>query len=605
MSIFNELKRRNVIRVALAYLAGAWLLIQIADTVFPAYDLPISALNVLITTLAIGFVPILLVAWAFEWTSQGIMRDAGVADSVAPHSSRGLDRFIVVALALALGFFVFDKFVLDPARDDAEMDAAIEVALMQARKDALFGSYGNKSIAVLPFINMSPDPDQTFFADGISEELINLLAKIPELRVISRSSAFSIRGDDINIPDVARKLDVAHVLEGSVRRSGDKIRITAQLIEAETDTHLWSSTYDREIDDLFSIQDEIARIVVDELEIELLGSLPTARRTDPKSYALFLQARNLIYRGDVDDVRKAEALLRQVLERDPDFVPALTGLVMAIFFQTGDNPDSAYSREEAPPLIFDLLSRALAIDPNDGVANAYLAGYNYEAQRDLTATAELVEIALANGPANPEVLRMTAGFAKLIGRFDESVLLAQRAAELDPLCVVCLFDLSLAYLFAGRLDEAESTLRHFQVFRPQGGWLSLGRILLLRGEPEAALAAFETRKSSGAFWQSSRALALFDLGRIAEFESTLADAIDRGAESGPVDIARVYAWTGDVDSAFVWLDKAFGNSIEDFHFIVWDPVFRKLHEDARWLALRERAGLGPELLAAIEFDILQ
>ncbi len=238
MSFLAELKRRNVIRVLIAHLAAAWFLVQIADTVVPAYGLPESVVGILITVLAIGLIPVLIISWAFEWTPAGLRRDSDVApgESIAPQTGKTLDRVIMVVLAMAVGFFAFDKFVLDPGRD-AELAE-------QVRADTRIESFGDRSIAVLPFVNMSSDPEQVYFSDGVAEEILNLLAKMKELRVISRTSAFVHRGD-VNIPDVAKALNVAYELEGSVRRSGDQIRVTAQLIDARTDTHVWSDTWDR------------------------------------------------------------------------------------------------------------------------------------------------------------------------------------------------------------------------------------------------------------------------------------------------------------------------------------------------------------------------
>ncbi len=278
MSLLAELKRRNVLRVIVAYLAGSWLLLQIADVVLPRLGVPDRVLTILIIVVAIGFVPALVISWVFEWTPEGLKRDAEVApgESIAPQTGKTLDRVIMVVLALAVGFFAFDKFVLDPARDVVREDAAEH----RGRIDALIESYGDKSIVVLPFVNMSSDPEQGFFSDGISEEILNLLAKIRELRVISRSTAFAYRGE-VHVPTVAKELNVAYVLEGSVRMAGNTVRITAQLIDARVDAHVWSETWDRELVDIFEIQDEVARNVADQLQLQLLGQRLESQKIDP------------------------------------------------------------------------------------------------------------------------------------------------------------------------------------------------------------------------------------------------------------------------------------------------------------------------------------
>ena len=373
---FEELKRRNILRVAIAYLAVSWLLIQVADTIFPAYGLPDSALTILITILAIGFIPALILAWVFELTPEGVKRDQDV-DRSSPASvaaGKNLDRLIIVVLVLALGYLAVDKFVLDPARD-VEL---VEEATLQGRTQALSESYGEKSIAVLPFVNMSSDPEQEYFSDGISEEVLNLLSQIPQLRVISRSSSFSFRGKDIHIPTVAEQLNVAHVLEGSVRKAGNRIRITAQLIDARSDTHLWSETYDRTLDDIFAVQDEIAAEVVAALKLTLLGPSPHVERMKPEAYTLYLQTIHLLNQLREEHLPRAEALIRRALALDPDNIRLLQALGWVNYQQAGVNDLSADESCELRQVVHD---RMLAIHPDhpahplvSRLASPYLQG---------------------------------------------------------------------------------------------------------------------------------------------------------------------------------------------------------------------------------------
>lgn len=277
MSLIRELKRRNVIRVAVGYLAGAWLLIQIIETLFPIFGLEESSIRVVVIILAIGFLPAVIAAWVFEITPEGLVKDSGTPgqSDVATHAR--FDRIIIATLVLAVAVFAVHTFVLDPQRDAAEREAA----RLEGRSDAFVESFGDKSIAVLSFENMSSDPEQAFFADGISEELLNLLARIEGLRVTSRTSAFAFQDSDASIPEIAEQLKVAYVLEGSVRSDGENIRITAQLIDARADTHVWSETYDRKFEDIFAIQDDVAERVVSELKIKMSVGMPMAARHDP------------------------------------------------------------------------------------------------------------------------------------------------------------------------------------------------------------------------------------------------------------------------------------------------------------------------------------
>jgi len=268
MSILRELQRRNVLRVAAGYVALSWLIVQVMDTLAEAFSFTGDHIRMAVIVLAVGFIPAMIISWAFELTPEGLKRDADVRhDTLAAKASKQrLDRFVMAALALAVAYFVIDELLIEPRQGPVTVS--------------------ERSIAVLPFVNMSSDPEQEYFSDGISEELLNLLARIPELRVISRSSAFSYKGKDVNVPDVARELNVAHVLEGSVRKAGNTIRITAQLIHGPTDEHVWSETWDRELVDIFAIQDEIAANVVERLRLELLGEVPTKTPVDPEAYTL-------------------------------------------------------------------------------------------------------------------------------------------------------------------------------------------------------------------------------------------------------------------------------------------------------------------------------
>jgi TolB-like protein len=296
MSLYNELKRRNVLRVGAAYIVAGWLIIQVVETIFPAFGFGDAAIRTVVIVLAIAFIPSLILSWVFEITPEGMKREVDVVrdDSTTYITGKRLDRIIMVLLAMALGYFAFDKFVLDPVRDDQ----IVETAHQEGRSEALVESYGDKSIAVLAFVNMSDDAGNEYFSDGISEEILNLLTKIPELRVISRSSAFSFKGKGTQIPEIAKILNVAHILEGSVRKAGNQVRITAQLIDARSDTHLWSETYDRELANIFAVQDEIAGEIASKLQAALVDPAQTAQPTESEeAYDKFLRGWHFIRQG--------------------------------------------------------------------------------------------------------------------------------------------------------------------------------------------------------------------------------------------------------------------------------------------------------------------
>jgi len=285
-----ELRQRNVHRVALAYLAGSWLLIQVIETLTPDF-LPPVVFRTSVIVLAIGFVPALILSWKFEWTATGIKReDSGPSDS-ARSNSRIFDQVVTVVLLLAVAYFAIDKFVFDPARDEAEIVAAEEEATKRALSGVFLDEFRDRSILVVPFLNLSSDPEQEYFVDGISEELLNQLARIEELRVISRSTSWTFKGRNVDVGEVHRKFDVSHILEGSVRKAGDQVRITAQLIDARTDTHLWSQTYDESLDDILLVQEEISVAVADRLHLEIFSSRSPHEGIDRRAYELYLRAR--------------------------------------------------------------------------------------------------------------------------------------------------------------------------------------------------------------------------------------------------------------------------------------------------------------------------
>ncbi len=436
MSFIQELKRRNVLRAGIAYAAVAWLLIQVSDTIFPAYGLPPSTLTILITILGIGFVPLLVFAWVFEFTPEGLKRDKEVArsDAAVIATGKNFDRVIMAVLALALGYFAVDKFVLDPARD-LEL---VEEASLQGRSQALVESYGEKSIVVMPFVNMSSDPEQEYFSDGVSEELLNLLAQIPELRVISRSTAFAFKGKDIVVPDVAKKLNVEYVLEGSVRKAGNQVRITVQLIDARTDTHLWSETYERTLDDIFRIQNEISSNVVSELKLKLLGGLPRAEEIDPRAYELYLQARYILHTSqNPNQTNEAKEKLQEMLEYQPGFLPAISELTRANLRIAQQSSDPVLI-EEAKSRMRELVARMVELDPNSNYPNTWISFMAQFWERDFQKAATHRERALASATDSEIInLLMAAAMFKDLGRLDEALATMEYVVSRDPACTPC------------------------------------------------------------------------------------------------------------------------------------------------------------------------
>jgi len=586
LSFLNELKRRNVLRVGAAYIVGSWLLIQVAETIFPLFGFGDAPARLVVIVLFIGFIPSLIFAWAFEFTPEGLKKEADVDhdDSMARVTTRRLDLAILVVLLLALGYFAFDKFVLDPARDQSKVKAARQ----EGRTEALVESYGDKSIAVLPFVDMSADKDQEYMSDGIAEELLNLLARIPELRVISRSSAFSYKGKDIKLAKVAEELNVAHILEGSVRKAGNQVRITVQLVEARSDTNLWSQTYDRILDDIFVIQDEIAAAVVDGLKVTLLGAMPEQRETDPEVYALYLQGRYFTNIKSEENFEKALKVLNQAVAIDPDYAPAwvATSIVYGEQLKYGFLP-----AEQAFTLSMAAIEKALEIDPNMADAWASLA-YLKRGRSDWAGAKVAIDKALELEPNNSMVIGAAATLAGTFGQLDKSIELFERNVRLNPLSLGGIRALAIRYVCAGRDDEALETLNRILVIHPGFPWIHhiLAEAYLLKGDAETAL--IESNKEppnrNSAFL---KARIFSTLGREAEAQALIRQLLEGPADLAPLPMARTYAWRGENDLAFEWLEKMSRQNNPNYTLFLIEPWFRNLVNDPRYALYLEKIGL--------------
>jgi TolB-like protein/Tfp pilus assembly protein PilF len=597
LSLYNELKRRSVFRVGAAYVVAAWLLIQVAETIFPLFGFDDTPARIVVVVLAIGFLPSLIFAWAFELTPEGLKKDRDVdhAQSIAKGTGKKLDRVIMVVLVLALGYFAFDKFVLTPQHEATQRQqqvAELEVARQSGRTEALVESYGDKSIAVLPFADMSPEGDQAYFSDGIAEELLNVLAGLNELRVISRSSSFALRDDDLSIPEVAEKLNVAYVLEGSVRKAGNQVRITAQLIEARSDTHLWSENYDRELDSIFQIQDEIAAAVVDGLKITLLGAIPGPRKTDTEVYSLYLRGKYLMTppQGDRENLEKAVTAFKQALAIDPDYAPAWVGLSWAYEYQTRVR---AHPEAQGTALAREAVERALAIDDNMALAWSTLSYLKKKYEWDWDGAKFAMDKALQLEPNNVGVLLGTASVASALGQLDRSIELFERAVVLDPLGLEGLLSLGSRYIARGRYEDALALYQQVLVLYPENDlWArtSIAEVHLRQGDPERALAEIDRLPYSHKL-NDLKAEALFILGEEEESRALTREFLNTPVQEYPFPKARIYAWRGENDAAFEALEAAFDQHQPGLANFLLVDAFHHLESDPRYPVFLEKLGL--------------
>ena len=573
-STWTRLRRRKVVQWAAVYVAAAWGFLQGLEYVSDAFQWPPQIRQVALLALLIGLPVVLVLAWY--------------------HGDRGQERIstpelaiLTLLLLLGGGAFWYYQRTSETATDAAPPPSNATTAT-------------DHSIAVLPFVNMSADKEQEYFADGISEELLNLLAQVPELRVIARTSSFSFKGKDLDISEIARKLNVANVLEGSVRKSGDTLRITAQLVRASDSSHLWSQTYDRPMTDVFAVQDEIAGAVVDELKVKLLGA-PKLRGTDPQAYALFLKGREVVRQYNPEAFEQAIALYKQALDIDPNYAPAWDGLADAYFTQIDF---AVIPTDQGLPLARDAINHALASDPSYAPVYARAALIEGSITGDLVAAARHVEQGLTLDPTNLDLIDSAVTISRRLGRLNQSIALAEYLVARDPINANGHNGLFLAYLFAGRAEEALAEVRTALQLSPGAAAYhnEVGQMLLLRGDVKAALA--EIQQEPEERWRLvGLSMAYHALGRTAESDTALSELIGKYEQTMSYNVAYVLAYRGEPDRAFDWLERAVKYRDTAVGGMPFDPFLKSLHSHPRWLPLLRRLGKAPEQLAAIKFDV--
>jgi len=480
---------------------------------------------------------------------------------------------ITVGVAVVLGVHSWSK-----SRNVAQPPAAVAMT--------------DKSVAVLPFVDMSEKKDQEYFSDGLSEELIDMLTKVPELRVPARTSSFYFKGKQATIAEIAKALGVTHVLEGSVRKSGNTLRITAQLIRVDTGYHVWSETYDRKLDDIFQIQDEIAKSVVNGLKVSVLGGpIPRATPTaNHDAYMLYLQAKEMHYRGTLDDSRKAIEYLQKALELDPDFSQGW--LTLASFLASEYNLFNPAPHDETRELIYSALDHARKLEPSLLPIHVVMGRVLYEVDWSWRAADAEMKQAIALEPGNAEAHRLAGYLATTYGRFDEAVEQSEKAIELDPLQPWNYIGRGYAAYRSGRLAQAEANYRTALDLAPGSGKFHclLGTVLIARGQRESALAEME-KEPAPRFHQVGVALALEMLGQRNESDKELRAAEQKFGDEMGYWIAIVYAARRDPDRAFAWLDRAFHAYGDGMMWIKGDPLLGSLVSDPRYKALLQKMRL--------------
>jgi TolB-like protein/Tfp pilus assembly protein PilF len=490
MSLFNELKRRNVFRVALAYIVAIWLLLQVADVVLDNIASPPWVFQVIMLLGALGLPIAIIFAWAFELTPEGIKKEKDVdrSQSVTQTTGRKLDYTIIAVLIVAVGYFAIDKFAVTPTD---EMVVSNEGSAEKTGESSLqdITSTPVLSIAVLPFVNMSSDPEQEFFSDGISEELLNVLAQFPGLRVAARTSSFQFKGQNQDIGEIAATLNVAHVLEGSVRKSGTKLRITAQLIKADDGFHLWSETYDRELDDVFVIQDEIAKAIGAALKVKLkldgdgttLAQPTIVAAANTQAYEAFLRGRQLIHKRGRESLEDAVRYLERSLRLDADYAPAHAQLAIAtLLLMDSVATYGTLSLAEASRRSLPHIERALVLAPNLPSAQGAMGLYAMNGS-DTSMMIEYTSRAVELNPSYIDAMNwLQIGYSRL-GHYSQAAEMIRHIVEIDPLSTIGRINLGNVLLFEKDVDAARANAEQLLQQNLWAGYMNHARIALSDG----------------------------------------------------------------------------------------------------------------------------
>jgi len=574
MSFFNELKRRNVLRVAAGYIVLAWLVVQVVETIFPAFGFGDEAIRFVVIGFAVGFIPVVVAAWVFEWTPEGIRKDEGMEQqgpAVAAAAKRW-DRIVMVILAVAVAFFIVENIL--------ERPIVIE-----------------PTVAVLPFEIDGLEPELEYLSTSIPEGVHASISRIPELVVSFWPTVVKLRSEGLGAVEIAEKLAAPNYLDGTVQVVGDRVRIEARLIATASGRTIWAENYDGTLLDIFVIQDEIAASALTSLRVGASGTLWRAQRTNPETYRLTIQAWSVLNRvNQPNKTSIAQALLDKALALDPNYLPAINALSMTAFRKMNAGE---LSEEQANRIYREVEERVLASDPENGLSNTFLAWNGLFDDREFAHTNHHLQIALRTGLNDTENLRILSGFARRTGNADAAIGLIDRALAVDPTCENCLWQQSENLFYAGRFAEAIEAKKRFQMLGG-GGYHNHGIMLLLGDEPELALNVIA---SSGDDQQKAgiRAMAYHALGEIDMSSKNIAILEGMDGSDPLQQLAEVYAFSGDADSAFEMLEKAVekgGNVDRELFMPQWEP----LRSDQRWAALREQLDMSEGQLSLLDFS---
>jgi TolB-like protein/Flp pilus assembly protein TadD len=601
-NLFAELRRRNVFRMGGLYLVAAWLLIQVSGTVLPMLDAPAWLPRTILFLLALGFIPALIFSWVYELTPEGLRREGEVPaeHSIMPQTGQRMNHMIIAVLVLALGYFGFDKFVLTPRREAALMSTAHDEGAKEAATTAATAAVNEKSVAVLPLANASGDKDQQYFSDGLSEGLIIALSRLDGLKVIGRNSSFQFRDSKEDSQAIAAKLGVATLLEGSVQRAGDVVRISASLIRAADRSTLWVEQYDRPYKDLFALQDEITKAVAGALRAKLLGGAATTEQTDrPPSgnlvaYEAVLQGNFLMQHQNEADTREAIALYEQATKAEPGYAYAWARLAVA--YITVPTYVSLPAAELGTFLDRGREAGLTALKLNPDLAEAHAAHGRIlqTVDRDVVGAEAALRHALELAPQSVLATRWLGVMLAQQGHLADAVATMRRAISLDPLSAPLRYNLGIYLVSLASYEEAETSIRRAIELQPQAAQFHAYLAVAQTFRGHTAEAIETARQEPDEFWRNyGLALACFAHGDRNASDAALAWLIKNDTDDGAVQIAAVYAQRQQPDEVFRWLEHALVTNDPGVTELYGTPYIRTLRDDPRFAALAKKVGLPP------------
>jgi adenylate cyclase len=565
---WRELKRRNVIKAGLAYLIVAWLITQVLSIILPTFEAPPYILKSALLILLVVFPVWIVFSWIYEFTPEGIKKTIDIEPEVSmmPKTESKLNKVIIFALSLAVIILVIDRFTNKPVK---------------------VLNLGEKSIAVLAFADMSPEKDHEYFSDGISEELLNILVKIPELKVISRTSSFSYKDKNLTATEIGGELNVSHILEGSIRKAGNTVRITAQLINTNDGSHEWSRTYDRNLDSIFKIQDEIAGEVSKQLELSLLGISERAYSPVTEAYNLYLQAKHLIRQNTKGSYLLAEDLVKQAIAVDSSYSDAWD--LLGSIYNTGSYNFNIGNVQERTVKGIKAIEKAIELDPNSADAYATLASLKERIWK-FEESARYLNRALELEPNNAVIIGTAA--LHTFGDIEKAVELLKKAIKLDPLVYTNYYNLGFAFYRLGRFEDAMEAFNKYTVYYPNSQILHYmkGQVLLAQGKKEEALKEFK-QETHEFFSSYGMNFILYAMRGESNSKVVFNEFLKKFSQTDPANTADLYAFRGDYEKAFEYLNKAFDIKDSVLMEALSYPSFKPMYKDPRWRAFIKKIDL--------------